>query len=325
MKNSYFWIVLGFPVWKRRTEFSIRHKDWNDFNYKSTPSLGLILIGINNPVILSHKFVDLQCPTFYWKRWFSSDVKQKQQRVVVKIFHFMNVNFTDFRMKTANICCIHEKKNCDRQFHQNWASRWRRVLYKVFNLFLLFSSLPANSHLEISHGRDCRCSHAEDETLAKYTSPSHSSTRHDISVNKSKLEHLVWKKKEKSKPIPIYLAVYQENSLKCMRQFRHLCAFICRWEPKYCKVTVWKICDVYICSFLIRRVIVLTFYRDFIIFWCRYFFDLWDVFITYPLFYYRIFRRNVDQIPESIIKVKFNCYKCWVCMFLLNQIFGDVN
>lgn len=205
-----------------------------------------------------------------------------------------------------------------------------RILYKVFNLFLLFSSLPsvvqANSHLEISHGRDCRCSHAEeDETLAKYTSPSHSSTRHDISVNKSKLEHLVWKKKEKSKPIPIYLAVYQENSLKCMRQFRHLCAFICRWEPKYCKVTVWKVCNVYICSFLIRRVIVLTFYRDFIIFWCRYFFDLWDVFITYPLFYYRIFRRNVDQIPESIIKVKFNCYKCWVCMFLLNQIFGDVN
>lgn len=110
MKNSYFWIVLGFPVWKRITEFSIRHKDWNDFNYKSTPSLGLILIGINNPVILSHKFVDLQCPTFYWKRWFSSDVKQKQQRVVVKIFHFMYVNFTDFRMKTANICCIHEKK-----------------------------------------------------------------------------------------------------------------------------------------------------------------------------------------------------------------------
>lgn len=172
---------------------------------------------------------------------------------------------------------------------------------------------------------DCRCSHAEDETLAKYTSALNCSTRHDISVNKSKLEQLVWKKKEKSKPIPIYLAVYQENRLKCMRQFPYLCAFICRWEPKYCKVTIWKICNVYICSFLIRRVIVWTFYRGFIVFWYRYFFDLWDVFITYPLFYYRIFRRNVDQIPESIINFKFNCCKCWVCMFLLNQIFGDVN
>lgn len=130
--------------------------------YKYTPSLGLILIGINNPVILSHKFVDLQCPTFYWKRWFPSDVKQKQQRVVVKIFHFMNVNFTDFRMKTANICCTLSMKKkiaiaiCDRQFHQNWVSHWRWVLHKVFIFFLLFLSLPsvvqANSHLEVNHG-----------------------------------------------------------------------------------------------------------------------------------------------------------------------------
>lgn len=115
--------------------------------------------------------------------------------------YFISWTWTSLIFVWRQLIFVVSMKKKLRQFHQNWASRWRRVLYKVFNLFLLFSSLPsilqANSHLDVSHGRDCRCSHAEDETLAKYTSPSHSSTRHDISVNKSKLEHLVWKKKGK--------------------------------------------------------------------------------------------------------------------------------